>query len=184
MLTDQRFLLPVIEMAPQRLIAKTMGACFLTLMTLATGQLTGCDKKAPFDPAVAGSFFPLKPGSSWTYRIVDKTEPATEIITDRVVSKEYIEAFKAVGDVVLEISQGSMSAAPRKIFYINEGGYLARLTVFDRLGVLPEERRFLRYGEVSHHDVQEYRRGEGWRPLRPAWRLDDAWRDQASDAAA
>jgi hypothetical protein len=101
-----------------------MSVCFVTLITLGAAQLTGCNKEASYNPALAGTFFPLKPGFSWTYRMVDSSEPATEIRTDRVVGKEYIKPLQTVASVVSEISYGSMVAAPQTILYVGNTAIL------------------------------------------------------------
>ena len=36
---------------------------------LALIQLTGCEKRAVFNPGLAGRFFPLASGLTWTYRV-------------------------------------------------------------------------------------------------------------------
>jgi hypothetical protein len=47
--------------------------CSLLGVAVALVSLAGCQKRASFDPVLAGAFFPLRPGSSWTYRFTDKS---------------------------------------------------------------------------------------------------------------
>src|SRR5713226_1479740 len=102
-------------------------ASFVIVLALATIQLTSCQNKAPFDPRLAGTFFPLRPGSTWTYRVVDKNLGITNIITDRAADKQLISIDKTGGEAV---SEGSVSGgAPKStILYVIEGGYINRIS--------------------------------------------------------
>ncbi len=40
--------------------------CWLLGLAVTLVSVAGCQKRASFDPALAGAFFPLRPGSSWT----------------------------------------------------------------------------------------------------------------------
>ena len=97
-------------------------ASFLSVLVLAAAQLTSCQNKAPFDPRLAGAFFPLNPGSTWTYRVVDKRLGTTNIITDRAVDKH------SGGEAV---SEGPLSggASRSTILYVTEGGYIDRVSL-------------------------------------------------------
>jgi hypothetical protein len=101
-------------------------ASFLCLLTLVVVQLFGCQKSAPFAPALAGSFFPLRPGSSWTYRIIDKGQNTTEVFTDRAVGQARVGPARAASEVVSEYS-GSNGKGKSTIFYIVEDGYVSRV---------------------------------------------------------
>jgi hypothetical protein len=116
---------------------------FLCLLTFAVVQLFGCQKSAPFDPALAGSFFPLRPGSSWTYRVIDKGQNTTEVFTDRAVGQERIGPAGAASEVVSEYS-GSNGKGKSTIFYVVEDGYVSRVFgLGDRSQILFQERGFL-----------------------------------------
>lgn len=52
-------------------------------LALAFTQLAGCQKRTLFNPVLAGRFFPLRPGSSWTYQVA-YASGARETLTDRV----------------------------------------------------------------------------------------------------
>lgn len=99
--------------------------CSLLGVAVALVSLAGCQKRASFDPALAGAFFPLRPGSSWTYRFTDKSRNTTEIITDRVIGIEHLASPKAAGEVVSEYSGPDGTGASTNI-YVVEGGYITR----------------------------------------------------------
>lgn len=111
-------------------------ASFLFALVLAAAQLTSCQNKAPFDPRLAGTFFPLHPGSTWTYRVVDKNLGTTNIITDRAVDKQ------SGGEAV---SEGLLSGGASKstILYVTEGGYINRVSAEGPALIRFEETRFL-----------------------------------------
>jgi len=117
-------------------------AVFVIVLALAAVQLTSCERKASFDPALAGAFFPLHPGSSWTYRVIDKNLGTTDIITDRVVDKQLINIVKTGGEA---ISEGSVSGGASKstILYVTEGGYINRVSVDGPTWIRFEEKKFL-----------------------------------------
>jgi hypothetical protein len=117
-------------------------ASFLFALALAAAQLTSCQNKAAFDPGLAGTFFPLHPGSTWTYRVVDKNLGTTNIITDRAMDKQLINTAKTGGEAV---SEGSVSGgAPKStILYVIEGGYINRISADGPTLIRFEEKRFL-----------------------------------------
>src|SRR5260370_2678618 len=100
-------------------------ASFVIVLALATIRLASCQNKAPSDPGLAGAFFPLNPGSTWTYRVVDKNLGVTNIIADRAVHKHLIINVKTAGEAV---SEGSVSGGASKstILYVIDGRYIAR----------------------------------------------------------
>src|SRR5712692_9296135 len=112
-------------------------ASFVIVLALATIRLASCQNKAPFDPRLAGTFFPLHPGSTWTYRVVDKNLGTTYIITARAVDKQ------SGGEAVTE---GPLSggASRSTILYVTEGGYINRVSVYGGpTWIRFEEARFL-----------------------------------------
>lgn len=121
----------------------TLKASVLSMLALAAVQLTSCQRSAPFDPALAGAFFPLRPGSSWTYHLIDKAHHTTTVFTDRAIGKERIAAPKAAGAVVSEYS-GPAGAGKSTIIYLAQRGYITRLLSTGDNGWTPfEEREFL-----------------------------------------
>lgn len=96
----------------------------LSILALAVIQLLGCQRKS-FDPALAGEFFPLRPGLSWTYRIIDESHGTTQVFTDLVVTQTGAGAREGGGEVESEYSGpgGTLNSA---LFYFPEGGYLTR----------------------------------------------------------
>ena len=118
-------------------------ASVFSMLALATVQLTSCQKSAPFDPALAGAFFPLRPGSSWTYHLIDKAHHTTAVFTDRAVSKERIAAPGAAGAVVSEYS-GPTGTGKSTIVYLAQRGYITRLLSMGDNSWIPfEEHEFL-----------------------------------------
>src|SRR5712664_3238634 len=75
--------------ACERSATRTIRAVSLFVLALSTAPviapIMGCRNNASFDPASASTFFPLHRGSSWTYRIVDKSQAINETVTDRVI---------------------------------------------------------------------------------------------------
>jgi hypothetical protein len=113
-------------------------------LTLAMVQLSACQKSAPFDPASANSFFPLRPGLTWTYRVVDKSQRSPQIFTDRaMVGEERVSTAQAAGGVVTEYS-GSDGESDLTIRYKVEDGYVTRLlSLRDGRRILSQELGFL-----------------------------------------
>jgi hypothetical protein len=113
-------------------------------LTLAVVELFACQKTAPFDPALADSFFPLRPGLTWTYRVMDKGQKTAETFTDRTLGgQERISTANASGGVVSE-SSGSDSATDLTILYRVEDGYVTRsLGLGDGRHIMSQERGFL-----------------------------------------
>jgi hypothetical protein len=116
---------------------------FLFALALAAGQLMSCQKEAQFEPALAGSFFPLRPGLTWTYRIVNSSQGTSAILRDQVASKPHVAKPKTAGEVESKYA-GSSSAGKATMVYLIEGGYITRVsTLSDRAMVVFEESRFL-----------------------------------------
>ena len=123
---------------------------------LALIQLTGCQKRAVFNPGLAGRYFPLASGLTWTYQV---TYPngAHETISDHVVKRD---RTRVVGDAVLVVSHYSdhWTRAVRadlpqsypaemnevETHYIVEGGYISRIaSLGGRAPIRLEEHHFL-----------------------------------------
>ena len=94
-------------------------------MTLAILQLFACQKGASFNSALAGSFFPLRPGSTWTYRVVDEYQKTTEVFTDRAQGIVGVHSANSTGGLVAEYS-GSDSKSDFTIRYTFKDGYVTR----------------------------------------------------------
>jgi hypothetical protein len=118
-------------------------ASFICL-TLAAIQLLGCQRKASFDPALAGCFFPLRPGLTWTYRVIDKGQETPQIFTDRALGgQERVGTAPAAGGIVAEYS-GADGASDLTILYAVENGYVTRTLGFgDKRHIMSQERGFL-----------------------------------------
>jgi len=91
--------------------------------------LSGCQarKVATFNPALAGSFFPLKVDTTWTYRINSKSQRSTYIVTDRVIGEKYVPSLNITGRVVEEYYNMDRGGT-RPIVYVVKDGYLNRLS--------------------------------------------------------
>ena len=121
----------------------TLKASVVPVLALAVVGLTSCQRSAPFDPAMAGAFFPLRPGSAWTYRVTDQAHHTTATFTDRAVGKEGIAAHGASGEVVSEYS-GAGGIGKSVIIYRPEHGYITRiLSIGDYPRVPFQEDQFL-----------------------------------------
>src|SRR5216683_825925 len=136
MLNDLRLSRYSAKANQRRYMSTIRRASFVIALALAAAQLTSCQNKAQFDPGLAGTFFPLHPGSTWTYRVVDENLGTTNIITDRAVDKQ------SGGEAVTE---GPLSGGASKstILYVTEGGYINRVSVDDPTWIRFEETRFL-----------------------------------------
>jgi hypothetical protein len=144
------------EPSQRRNVGRAMNACFVFVLALTAAALTGCHGRASFDPALAGAFFPLHPDSSWTYRIIDKSQGATDIVTDRVAGKAHIDivtirgvgrahlnARRVFGEAVSEDSS-LYGASKSPVLYVSEGGYINRISGLDGpTWIVFEERSFL-----------------------------------------
>jgi hypothetical protein len=144
------------EPSQRRSIGRAMSACFVFVLALTAAPLTGCHRRASFDPALADAFFPLHPDSSWTYRIIDQGQGATDIVTDRVVGKTHIDIVtnrgvgrahlntrKVFGEAVSEDSS-LYGASKSPMLYVSEGGYINRVSSLDGpTWIVFEERSFL-----------------------------------------
>ena len=87
----------------RRSAARTVRAVSLFVLAFATATLMGCRSDASFDPASAGTFFPLRRGSSWTYRMVDKNQVTSEIVTDRAMGAGALALLGQAGALHLSL---------------------------------------------------------------------------------
>src|SRR5216683_3118241 len=127
MFDDLRFSRYSAKATQGRYMTTIRRASFVIVLALATIRLASCQNKEPFDPGLAGAFFPLNPGSTWTYRVVDKN---------------LISSATTGGETV---SEGSLSggASRSTILYVTEGGYINRVSVDGPTWIRFEEKRFL-----------------------------------------
>jgi len=115
---------------------------FLPVLAVAAVQLSSCQRKS-FDPALAGAFFPLRPGLSWTYRIIDKGRDTTHTLTDRVLGRTHLGAGESANEVESEYS-GPTGTLNSSMVYFPEGGYLTRQSRISKTaGNALAERAFL-----------------------------------------
>src|SRR5271154_5640463 len=98
----------------------------IVCLMLTVIQLLSCQRNAPFGPALAGSFFPLRPGLTWVYRVIDKSQETPQIFTDRAMGgQERVSTANAAGPMVSEYS-GSDGARDLTILYMVKNGYVSR----------------------------------------------------------
>ena len=125
-------------------------------VALLLAQLTGCEKRAPFNPTLAGHFFPLRTGFNWTYQV---TYPngAHETISDRVIKADSASSLHRGAVVVSEYSGGGIGAIRAELpqthrpdimtietNYVAENGYIRRLaSLGERTSVRLDEHDFL-----------------------------------------
>jgi hypothetical protein len=129
--------------APQGTLIAMKSVTYFLFLTLTIVQLSSCQRKAPFDPGLSGSFFPLRTGSTWTYRVIDKRQSSVEIFTDRTVGLAHVGSANDSGGLVLEDSN-SDGKDNFTISYTVENGYITRSFRFgDPERILFKERRFL-----------------------------------------
>ena len=114
----------------------------LAILGLVAIQLASCQRKS-FDPSLANEFFPLRPGLSWTYRIVDESRGTVHIFTDRVIGRRRVVAGANADEVESEYS-GPTGTLNSSIIYFPEFGYLTRQSRIDKsTQVTLAERAFL-----------------------------------------
>src|SRR5260370_41602811 len=123
MFDDLRFSRYSAKATQGRYMTTIRRASFVIVLALATIRLASCQNKAPFDPGLAGAFFPLNPGSTRTYRVVDKNLGTTNIITDRAKDKQLISNVTTGSEAV---SVGFLSGGVSKLtlLSVTEGGYV------------------------------------------------------------
>jgi hypothetical protein len=125
-----------------RSATRIVRAVSVFVLALSTAPLMGCRNRASFDPAAAGTFFPLHRGSSWTYRIIDKKQAINGIVTDRALGAGHIDTLKAAGEAVSE--SANMNGGSESTFlYVMEDGYLTRVSSVGIPVWASYERRFL-----------------------------------------
>ena len=104
----------------------------LLAITVSAAPLIGCqgEKKAVFDPKLAGQFFPLQPQAEWTYRVKSRSQQSTYAITDTVIGKKYVPSLNVTGEVVSEYYDMDRGGI-RPIIYVFDKGYFDRLSGLD-----------------------------------------------------
>ncbi|HJU10396.1 MAG TPA: hypothetical protein VJ728_05955 [Candidatus Binataceae bacterium] len=116
-------------------------ASVLVAVGLSAIQFAACQRKS-FDPASANTFFPLRPGLSWTYRIKDRRRGPVHFLTDRVVRRTMVgTGERAEVESKYSGPNGSVSST---IVYFTEHGYFTRQSRTDHgPGVALAEQSFL-----------------------------------------
>jgi hypothetical protein len=114
---------------------------FSLILALAAAQLSSCERKT-FDPALAGDYFPLRPGLTWTYRIVEdgaRNRATIHTLTERVLGRTGAQTSKVESEYA-----GPSGVFNSTIIYFTEHGYLTRQLIISRsAGVASAERAFL-----------------------------------------
>lgn len=89
-------------------------------------QLAGCQRRVPFNPALAERFFPLRSGFTWNYRVTF-ANGATETIADRVLESDQPVTLGGAALVVsdysgLDGSRGYSARRPEALSDRNDRG--------------------------------------------------------------
>jgi hypothetical protein len=101
----------------------------LALLVGVAGDLLYYRAKRP--PQLA--FFPLEPGSTWTYLVKSQSQQQNYILTDRAVGERFIEKLHRKCEVVdenYELDRGGV----RPVLYYSNQGYLNRLSGLEYVG--------------------------------------------------
>lgn len=112
------------------------------------------------------AFFPLEPGSTWTYLVKSQSQQQDYTITDRVVGERFIEKLHRNCQVVdenYELDRGGV----RPLLYYTNDGYLNRLSGLEYVGQQIEFPPFTL--SIEHQflpiDLQASQRWDG--PIEP-----------------
>jgi hypothetical protein len=92
--------------------------------------VSSCHSRGDWKADPSADFFPLKANMVWTYRVASKSQMANYAVTDRVIGQQYVPALKLTGLVVQEFYNLDR-AGLRPIIYLDQGGYLTRLSGLD-----------------------------------------------------
>jgi hypothetical protein len=113
----------------------------LSGLAVAIIGLSSCQRKS-FDPALAGTFFPLRPGFTWTYRVVEHEPATTFILRDRVLGASRLHRGADVSQVESEYS-GRTGILDSSIRYVPEHGYLTRQLIINKGSWMTSETSFI-----------------------------------------
>jgi len=122
----------------------------LIVLALAAAPLTGCYKKAAFKAVDAAEYFPLHPGSTWTYLFMDKSHGQSDegfdtfqVLNQRVLAEKRLDAKDSASEVVCE-NTGREGACGSTVIYSTGGDYITRTYILDGLPAsFSKESRFL-----------------------------------------
>ncbi|MGH7840292.1 MAG: hypothetical protein ACREQT_02070 [Candidatus Binataceae bacterium] len=113
---------------PEMKSATLRAVAIIVACGFSLGLISGCQRSsAHYNPALAGTFFPLAPDSTWTYRIQSKSQKSTYVITDKVLGVKYVPSLNVTGQVVEEFYNLDRGGS-RPIVYVSKDGYLSRLS--------------------------------------------------------
>jgi hypothetical protein len=111
-------------------------------LVLSAVQVMSCQQHSSFNPSLAGTFFPLQPNLSWTYRVFDRSRGVTTTFTDRVVEQR--RSGSRIADAVESEYFGPAGRFSATTLYFPEGGYFTRQSSYGKdARVLFAERAFL-----------------------------------------
>jgi hypothetical protein len=114
---------------------------FSLIMVLAAARLSSCERKT-FDPTLAGDYFPLRPGSTWTYRIIEdggRKRTTTHTLKERVLARTSAQTSQVESEY-----SGQSGVLNSTTVYFAEHGYLTRQSIISRrAGVVSAEQAFL-----------------------------------------
>jgi hypothetical protein len=111
----------------------------LSGLALAIIALSSCQRKS-FDPALAGTFFPLQQDFTWTYKIIDQEHATNQILTDRVLAGGGLNG--GAKQVQSEYS-GPTGVLNSSIKYVPDHGYFTRQLLINKTAWFTAETAFL-----------------------------------------
>ena len=97
---------------------------------IAIASASACKSAGEWKAVPNADFFPLKTNMVWTYKVNSKSQRANYAVTDRVIGMQYVPALKITGLVVEEFYNLDR-AGLRPIVYLDQGGFLTRLSGLD-----------------------------------------------------
>lgn len=126
-----------------------MGVLHLIVLALSLAPLTGCHQKATFKAADAAEYFPLHPGSTWTYLLMDKSGgqfdegfDTFQVLNRRVLAERRFDPKDDASEVVCEHTGRDDSCTV--IIYSTGSDYITRTYVLASLPAnFSKESRFL-----------------------------------------
>jgi len=103
---------------------------FAIALVTAAVSVSACKSAGEWKADPSADFFPLKTNMVWTYKVNSKSQRANYAVTDRVIGSQYVPALNVTGVVVAELYNLDR-AGLRPVVYLDQGGFLTRLSGLD-----------------------------------------------------
>lgn len=97
---------------------------------MAAVSVNACKSGGEWKADPSANFFPLKTNMVWTYKVNSKSQRQDYAVTDKVIGSQYVPALNVTGVVVAELYNLDR-AGLRPVVYLDQGGYLTRLSGLD-----------------------------------------------------